>query len=42
MTPAANFATSNAGVVDTGGKFAPGVNDISGKFAAVVNDTVGK
>ncbi len=27
-TPAANFATSFAGVVDTGGKFATGVNDI--------------
>jgi hypothetical protein len=26
-TPAANFATSTAGVVDTGGKFAISVND---------------
>jgi hypothetical protein len=31
MTPAANFATSSAGVVDTGGKFATGVNDTGGK-----------
>jgi hypothetical protein len=29
-TPAANFATSFASVVDTGGKFATGVNDTSG------------
>jgi hypothetical protein len=27
MTPAANFATHTAVVVDTGGKFATGVND---------------
>jgi hypothetical protein len=26
MTPAANFATGTAGVVETGGKFATGVN----------------
>jgi hypothetical protein len=41
-TPAANFATSSACVVDTGGKFATGVNDTGGKFAAGVNDTGGK
>ncbi len=34
-TPAANFATSFASVVDTGGKFATGVNDT----AAGINDT---
>jgi hypothetical protein len=39
QTPAANFATSSASVVDTGGKFATGV---SGKFVAGVNDTSGK
>jgi hypothetical protein len=27
MTPAKNFATATAGVVDIGGKFATGVND---------------
>jgi hypothetical protein len=41
--PAANFATSFASVVDTGGKFATGVNDTGGdtggKFATGVNDT---
>jgi hypothetical protein len=31
MTPAANFSTSFAYVVDTGGKFATGVNDTGGK-----------
>jgi hypothetical protein len=31
MTPAANFATGTAGVVDTGGKFAAGVNNTGGK-----------
>jgi hypothetical protein len=42
-TPAANFATSFASVVDTGGKFATGVNDTGGsKFAAGINDTGGK
>jgi hypothetical protein len=41
-TPAANFATSLASVVDTGGKFATGDNDTGGKFAAGINDTVGK
>jgi hypothetical protein len=30
-TPAANFATSFASVVDAGGKFATGVNDTGGK-----------
>ncbi len=41
-TPAANFATSSAGVVDTGGKFATRVNDTGGKFATAVNSTGGK
>jgi hypothetical protein len=36
-TPAANFATSSAGVVDTSGKFTTG-----DKFAAGVNDALGK
>jgi hypothetical protein len=45
MTLSANFATSFASVVDTGGKFATGVivtgvNNTDGKFAAAVNDTV--
>jgi hypothetical protein len=31
MTPAANFDTGIAGVVDTGGKFATSVTDTSGK-----------
>jgi hypothetical protein len=31
--PAANFATSFASVVDTGGKFATNINDSGGKFA---------
>ncbi len=31
MTPAVNFATGTAGVVDTCGKFASDVNDTSGK-----------
>jgi hypothetical protein len=31
-TLAANFATSFASVVDTGGKFATGVNDTGGKL----------
>jgi hypothetical protein len=30
VTPAANFATGTAGVVDTCGKFASSVNDTSG------------
>jgi hypothetical protein len=38
-TPAANFYTIFACVVDTGGNFATGVNDASGKFAADVVDT---
>jgi hypothetical protein len=43
MTPAANFPTSFAGVVDTGGRFATGgINDTGGKFATSVNDTGGK
>ncbi len=37
----ANFATSFASVVDTGGKFATGVNDAGSKFAAGVKDTGG-
>jgi hypothetical protein len=41
-TTAANFATSSACVVDTGGKFAIGVNDTGGKFAVGVNDAGGK
>jgi hypothetical protein len=41
-TPAANFSTIFASVVDTGGKFATGVNDTGGKFATVVNDAGGK
>jgi hypothetical protein len=40
-TPAANFATSFASVVDTGGEFATGVNNTGGKFAADVYDTSG-
>jgi hypothetical protein len=40
-TPVANFATSFASVVDTGGKFATDVNDTGSKFAADVNDTGG-
>jgi hypothetical protein len=32
-TPAANFATDTADVIDTGGKFATGVNSIGGRFA---------
>jgi hypothetical protein len=38
-TPAANFATSFASVVDTGGKLATGVNDTG--FSAGVKDTGG-
>jgi hypothetical protein len=34
-TPAANFATSSACVVDTSGKFATGVNDAGGKLPPV-------
>jgi hypothetical protein len=41
-TPAANFSTIFASVVDTGGKFATGVNDTGDKFATGVNDTDGK
>jgi hypothetical protein len=41
-TPAANFATSFASVVDTGGKVATGVNDNDGKFATGINDTGSK
>ncbi len=42
MTPVANFSTSFASVVDTGGKFATGVNDTGSKFATGVNDASGK
>ncbi len=38
-TPAANFYTIFASVVDTGGKFATGLNDTGVKFATGVNDT---
>ncbi len=41
MTPAANFATSNAGIVDTIGKFATSVNNTVGKFTTSVNYTGG-
>jgi len=41
-TPAANFYTIFASVVDTGGKFATGFNDTGGKFATGVNDAGGK
>jgi hypothetical protein len=41
-TPAANFSTIFASVVDTGSKFATGVNDTGGKFATGVNDAGGK
>jgi hypothetical protein len=42
MTPAANFSTSFASVVDNSGKFVTSVNDNGGKFATGVNDTGGK
>jgi hypothetical protein len=35
MTPVANFATSSAGVVDTGGKFSTSVNDAGGNLPPV-------
>jgi hypothetical protein len=41
-TPANNFSTSFACVVDTSGKFATGVNNTGGKFATSVDDTGGK
>jgi hypothetical protein len=41
-TPAANFSTIFARVVDTSGKFATGVNHTGSKFATGVNNTVGK
>jgi hypothetical protein len=40
-TPAANFATSSACAVDTGGKFATGVNKTGRNFAASVNNASG-
>ncbi len=39
-TSAANFATSLASVVDTGGKFATGVNDTGGKTIPVAISVV--
>jgi len=36
MTPAVNFATGTAGVVDTGGKFSTGINDTGCKFDTLV------
>ncbi len=42
MTPVANFATSFASVVDTGGKFSAGVNDTGGIIATGINETGGK
>jgi hypothetical protein len=41
-TPAANFTTVFASVVDSGGKFATGVNDTGGKYATGVNEAGGK
>jgi hypothetical protein len=41
-TSVANFSTSFATAVDTGGKYATGVNDTGGKFATSVNDAGGK
>jgi hypothetical protein len=41
-TPAANFATTFASFVDTGGIFATGINNTGGKFATGVNDTCGR
>jgi hypothetical protein len=41
-TPAANFATSFASVVDTGGKFATGVNDTEGKKPPVLTTRAAK
>jgi hypothetical protein len=38
-TPAANFATSFASVVDTGGKFATGVNDTAAANLPPVSTT---
>jgi hypothetical protein len=42
MTPASNFATGTAGVVDTGGTFATGFNNTDSIFATGVNNTGGK
>jgi hypothetical protein len=39
-TPTANFSTSFASVVDTGGKFATGVNDPGSKVDDVTETTV--
>jgi hypothetical protein len=38
VTPAANFATSLASVVDTGGKFAAGINDSGGNLPPAANN----
>jgi hypothetical protein len=38
MTPAANFSTSFASVVDTRCKFATGVKDAGGKLPPSIND----
>jgi hypothetical protein len=42
LIAAVNFATSTAGAVDTGGKFATGVNYTGGTFVISVNETGGK
>jgi hypothetical protein len=42
MSPATNFSTSFASVVDISGKFATGVIDTGGKFATGVNDAGSK
>jgi hypothetical protein len=42
MTPALNFLTGTAGVIDTNSKFVTGINNTGGKFATGVNDTCGK
>ncbi len=42
MTPAANFDSSSAGIVNTSGKFATSVNDTRGKFVTGVNNAGGK
>jgi hypothetical protein len=42
MTPEVNLASGNAGVINTGGKFAMGSNGTGSKFAINVSDTDGK
>jgi hypothetical protein len=39
-TPAANFATSLASVIDTGGKFATGINNTGGNLPLVTTTPV--